>query len=199
MIFSTYIDKVLGHLKMNPFAELIQKYQALNDFTLSQENMDLYKSIREKLESLTSVERKEHDYSYRFNMKSIVISIKPSDDIIVVANTKGCVCYANPNFYAYSGVDEKTIELNPGSFSINTLRHPDMPKSIFEDLWNTINDGKIWSGIICNRNLRNQDYWQIVNIFPIFDNGEIVNYIAFNKKAPESVISEVVNIYRKIS
>ncbi len=183
---------------MNRYEELIQKYQTLNEFTLSQEDMDLYKSFRDKLESYLVSEEETRGYSSRFTDQKNVFGLKPFDDIIVIANIRGCICYANSSFYSYSCVDKAGIDSNPGTFYINNLRHPDMPKTIFKDLWETIRDGRMWSGVICNRNLRNQDYWQIVNIFPIIENGEITNYIAFNKRAPESIIAEIISFYRKI-
>lgn len=179
------------------YPELVKKYQELNEFTLSGEDMELYRSFQDKL--TVALEKADNvTYPERFQLQNNLIHIKPFDDIIVVADLHGHICYGNEEFYKYTGLERECVENDTENLRLNKLRHPDMPKTIFKDLWTTIKEGRMWSGVICNHNLKGQDYWQIVNIFPIIENGEMVNYIAFNKRAPESIIGEIINFYRKI-
>jgi len=61
----------------------------------------------------------------------------------------------------------------------NIVRHPDMPKSIYEELWSTIQSGKCWKGEIKNLRKDGSYYWVNAIIEPEFDrNGEIVGYYA---------------------
>jgi len=49
------------------------------------------------------------------------------------------------------------------------VRHPDMPSSIYEDLWKTIKEGKTWKGEIKNLRKNGSSYWVSAVIEPIFD------------------------------
>jgi diguanylate cyclase (GGDEF)-like protein/PAS domain S-box-containing protein len=61
----------------------------------------------------------------------------------------------------------------------NIVRHPDMPASIYDDLWQTISSGKVWRGEVKNAKKDGGYYWVDVNIDPQFDQeGQIVGYTA---------------------
>lgn len=184
--------------KNNDYQKIIKKYQQLNDFTLSRDDLALYRNIKINLEMNSLSLDDSSIYHHRFNNQVNQIDIKNNDDLILISNVSGGICYGNSSFYQYSLLNKELVEKNPGKYLIKNLRHPDMPSSIYKDLWVTIVAGKMWSGIICNRNLKNQDYWQFVNIFPILEGGKIVNYIAFNKAAPTQVVDEVILLYRVI-
>jgi len=64
----------------------------------------------------------------------------------------------------------------------NIVRHPDMPKELYEDLWSTIKSGKKWRGEIKNRKKDGSYYWVNVNIEPNFTpNGEMYGYTAIRQ------------------
>ena len=59
----------------------------------------------------------------------------------------------------------------------NILRHPDVPKSLYKELWETIQSGKVWSGEIKNKSKDAKTYWLSAIMYPNVDeNGEIVSY-----------------------
>jgi diguanylate cyclase (GGDEF)-like protein/PAS domain S-box-containing protein len=61
----------------------------------------------------------------------------------------------------------------------NIVRHPDMPKSAFEDMWKTIQDGKLWRGEVKNRKKDGTYYWADTRISAESDkNGNTIGYIA---------------------
>jgi len=61
----------------------------------------------------------------------------------------------------------------------NIIRHPDMPKELFANLWSTIQSGKIWNGIIKNRAKDGKAYIVDAHIEPIFGyKNKIIGYIA---------------------
>ena len=62
--------------------------------------------------------------------------------------------------------------------SHNIIRHPDMPKRLFEDLWRTIQSGDIFRGVIKNRAGDNSHYWVNATIMPRTNQkNEIVKYV----------------------
>ncbi|MCD6433526.1 MAG: GGDEF domain-containing protein, partial [Sulfurimonas sp.] len=81
--------------------------------------------------------------------------------------------------------------------SHNIIRHPDMPKSSFKDMWETIENGKVWNGEVKNRKKDGSYYWVEVDISPEFDeNGNMFSYIAIRhditdkKKIEEIAITD---------
>jgi len=76
----------------------------------------------------------------------------------------------------------------------NIMRHPDMPKSLFKDMWETIKSGKVWRGNIKNLKKDGGYYWADTTIEPIFDKkGDIKAYMAIrlditNKVALDELI-----------
>ncbi|MDJ1479563.1 PAS domain S-box protein [Cytophagaceae bacterium YF14B1] len=58
------------------------------------------------------------------------------------------------------------------------VRHPDMPASLYEDLWRTISRGKVWKGEIKNKAKDGSAYWVDVTITPVLgSNGKPIKYI----------------------
>ncbi len=99
------------------------------------------------------------------------------DETSIVSKTDldGIITYVNKQFCEISGYREDELI----GVSHNIIRHPDMPKEIFANMWETIQSNNIWRGVIKNRK-KNGDYY-IVNatIMPVVDNhNNIIEYIA---------------------
>lgn len=63
--------------------------------------------------------------------------------------------------------------------SHNIVRHPDMPVSLYDDLWQTIRSKKVWTGVIKNLKKDGSYYWVDIRIEPVLDSqGEIQSYIS---------------------
>lgn len=99
------------------------------------------------------------------------------DEHIITSRSdpKGNITYASKAFSDVSGYTKEELMGKPH----NIVRHPDMPKEVFKELWKTIKSGKSWSGEIKNLKKNGGYYWVEANITPIFDdNGNIVEYMA---------------------
>jgi diguanylate cyclase (GGDEF)-like protein/PAS domain S-box-containing protein len=77
------------------------------------------------------------------------------------------------------------------------LRHKDMPKEIFEDMWGTITKGEVWKGELKNRKKDGSFYWVSSVITPDCDiNGNVIGYTALRhditdrKKIEEIAITD---------
>ncbi|MDH5716277.1 MAG: diguanylate cyclase [Spirochaetia bacterium] len=87
----------------------------------------------------------------------------------------------------------------------NILRHPDMKKETFKNLWKTIKSGKTWNGEIKNRKKNDGYYWVSAKIMPTYDSkGKINGYasirndITYQKKVEEiSVKDELTGLYNR--
>ena len=109
---------------------------------------------------------------------------KAVDSLLIVSKTdpKGIITYVNDNFCKISGYSKEELIGKPH----NIIRHPDMPKEIFKDMWDTIKRGEIWRGIIKNRKKDGGEYWVEAGIMPIKNSkGEIIEYIALRTDITE--------------
>ena len=66
--------------------------------------------------------------------------------LVSETDEKGLILFANDDFCK---VAEYTVDELIGK-PHNIVRHKDMPKAAFADLWETINSGKVWSGFVKN-------------------------------------------------
>ena len=95
--------------------------------------------------------------------------------IVTKSDIKGIIIYANDNFCKMSGYKKDEVIGKPH----NIVRHPDNPASIFQELWDTIQNKKVWKKVVKNRDKFGNDYWVDTTILPILDEKEnIVEYIA---------------------
>jgi aerotaxis receptor len=97
----------------------------------------------------------------------------PYDELIVSrTNLNGIITYANETFENISGyTNGELIGKNH-----NILRHPDMPKACFEDLWNTIKNEKKWVGNVKNLRKDGGYYWVKATISGVYKDGVLVEY-----------------------
>jgi PAS domain S-box-containing protein len=97
-----------------------------------------------------------------------------SSTILSKGDLDGVITYVNDEFCKISGYS--TIELLGRPHSIT--RHQDTPKHVFEDMWNTIKNGKIWKGTIKNQGKNQDTYIVETTIIPVFsDFGDIEEFI----------------------
>lgn len=74
--------------------------------------------------------------------------VLPDGEVIIThTDTDSRITYANPAFLTSS---EFSLEECLGEPQ-NLVRHPDMPREAFADLWATIRQGRSWTGIVKNR------------------------------------------------
>ena len=95
--------------------------------------------------------------------------------IVSKTNLKGIITYANDMFCEVSGYSREELIGSPH----NIVRHPNVPKSAFYDLWDTIQNKAIWKGIVKNRRKDGSSYIVNATVIPILDNKrEITEYVA---------------------
>jgi aerotaxis receptor len=119
--------------------------------------------------------------------------IKIPKDMIIVSETdaKGTILYANSGFCKIAGYSIDELLGKPH----NMIRHSDMPKIAFEDLWKTIQSGKIWKGIVKNRTKNGNYYWVNATAYPSkTPNGEL-RYISVRIKPTEKEVSNAIALY----
>ncbi len=103
----------------------------------------------------------------------LIETIVPKDELIVSrTDLKGNITYANETFSQISGYEVEELIGKPH----NIVRHPDMPKKIFKELWKTLQEGKSWSGFIKNLRKDRGYYWVYAQISAVKKDGKLVEY-----------------------
>jgi len=115
--------------------------------------------------------------------------------IISQTDLKGVITYANRAFSEVSGYSVNELIGQPH----NIIRHPDMPKIVFEKMWSTIKSGQAWNGLVKNLRKDGRYYWVDSEILPVKDNdNKITGYIAARKSASRKDIQESEENYKKM-
>ena len=117
-------------------------------------------------------------------------------DGVIVSDTdlKGIITYSNRKFCEIAGYDKSELI----GKNHNIVRHPDMPKAAFRDLWETLQKGESWTGTVKNLRKDGRYYWVYSYIAPILKEGEITGYSAVRKPATSSEIEEAEETYEKL-
>ena len=115
--------------------------------------------------------------------------------IISKTDLKGIITYVNTPFCKLAGYSKEELKGKPH----NIIRHPDMPKSVFKQLWETIEKNQKWRGFVKNLRKDGKYYWVEAFIEPIFDeNGNKIGYISVRKPVSEEDKKKYEQIYKEM-
>lgn len=116
----------------------------------------------------------------------------PTGELIVSqTDNDGVITMCNEAFVRMSGFPKEGLIGQPHSI----LRHPDMPAAAFADLWNTVSEGRRWSGYV--KNLRHDGgfYWVYATVIPKVRRGEIVGHTSVRREPSRTKIDEMSALY----
>jgi PAS domain S-box-containing protein len=98
-----------------------------------------------------------------------------ASSIVSITDLKGNITFVNDKFCKLSGYKKEELLGQPH----NIVRSPNMPKSEFENLWDTIQNGQMWKGIVENQKKDGTSYWVDSTIIPITNcKGKISEYLS---------------------
>lgn len=137
------------------------------------------------------------------SVKDFMNYIHMVDEHVITSTTdlKGVITSVSQAFCDISGYSEQELI----GKNHNIVRHPEMPKALYDDLWRTIKQGKPWSGEVKNRKKDGGYYWVKVHISPNFDPlGQMTGYTAVrqdisNEKLIEHMMhtDELTQVYNR--
>lgn len=113
--------------------------------------------------------------------------------IVSRANLNGIITHANDAFVEMSGYTRAELIGAPH----HILRHPDMPKKAFGDLWEALQIRKKWHGYIKNLRKDGAYYWVYATAIPNIRNGVVVGYTSVRRKPSRTRIAEIEPIYQQ--
>lgn len=119
------------------------------------------------------------------DLKQFVDALNASS-IVSKTDTRGVITFVNDTFCEVSGYSREELIGQPHSI----VRHPDSPSTVFEELWNTIQNGSIFKAILKNRRKDGSAYYVNSTIFPLKNQeGEIIEYLAVRHEVTELILS----------
>ncbi|HEJ0424327.1 TPA: PAS domain-containing methyl-accepting chemotaxis protein [Citrobacter koseri] len=119
------------------------------------------------------------------------------DDTTLMSTTdlQSYITHANDTFVQVSGFTLNELLTQPH----NLVRHPDMPKAAFADMWYTLRQGEPWSGIVKNRRKNGDHYWVRANAVPMVREGRVTGYMSIRTRATDEEIAAVEPLYKALN
>ncbi len=141
-----------------------------------------YSAIREDITSQKNVEKLSFDLNQKIKLVELKnyenqLLLESFDKNIISSKTdlRGVVTYVSEAFCKISGFEKEELL----GMTHNVVRHADMPKELFTDLWNTLLQKKVWHGEIKNRTKNGGYYWVEAIISPLYSsNNQHIGYSA---------------------
>lgn len=109
-------------------------------------------------------------------------AVEQSPASIVITNPQGMITYVNPQFTKLTGyTPAEVMEKSP-----NIVKSGQVPREVYEDMWQTLLAGKTWRGEFLNKKKNGELYWEQAIMSPVFDRDrQIINFIAIKENITE--------------
>ncbi|MBU0475413.1 MAG: PAS domain-containing protein [Bacteroidetes bacterium] len=127
---------------------------------------------------------------------SIEKVMREDDFIVSKTDTKGIITYCNEIFIEFAKYSNRELL----GQNHNIIRHPDMPRTIYKLLWETIKSDKEINAYVKNMASDGSYYWVIANITPVKnENGKIVGYYSVRRKPNRTILDKtIIPFYQKL-
>lgn len=118
-----------------------------------------------------------------------------SEQLVSITDLEGRITYANDEFCEVAGysLDELTGQHH------NIVRHPNMPKAAFGDLWSKLKRGDSWRGMVKNRCKNGDFYWVDAYVTPLYENNKITGYQSVRTKPSSNQKKKAQQFYDKLN
>lgn len=114
--------------------------------------------------------------------------------LVSETDEKGIIRFANNDFCKIAQYSIEELMGKPH----NMVRHEDMPKAAFNDLWETVKKGTIWTGYVKNSTKDGGYYWVYATIYPYESYDGTKGYLSCRKKASKEEIEIHERLYKKL-
>lgn len=114
--------------------------------------------------------------------------------LVSETDAKGIIRFANEDFCK---IAEYTIDELIGQ-PHNIVRHPDMPRAAFKSLWDTVQNGEVWTGYVKNATKSGGFYWVFATVYPFESCDGSLGYLSCRRKASREEIDEHIALYKEL-
>ena len=120
-----------------------------------------------------------------------------NDSSFLVSETdeKGNVIFANEEFCR---VAEYSLEELLGK-PHNLVRHKDMPRAAFQDLWDTVKSGEVWNGFVKNSTKSGGYYWVFATVYPFKNEQGKQCYLSCRRVPSREDVQKYSELYKTMS
>lgn len=119
------------------------------------------------------------------------------ENVFIYSRTdpKGRITEANQAFADLSGYAIEEMVGQPH----NLIRHPDMPKEAFADMWKSLKAGRPWQGLVKNRRKDGGYYWVLATVSPVrAEDGQVIGFQSLRRKPSRESVKAASDAYRRI-
>ena len=121
--------------------------------------------------------------------------LKSDDFLVSQTDEKGIILFANDDFCKAAGYSINELIGKPHSI----VRHPDMPKAAFKDLWDTVKKGNVWTGYVKNKTKDGGYYWVFATVYPMNDpHTNEKKYLSCRRKPSSQEIAQAEALYKTL-
>lgn len=118
--------------------------------------------------------------------------LQDDDFLVSQTNDKGIIIFANDDFCKVAGYNIDELIGRPH----NIVRHEDMPKAAFDDLWKTVSQNQIWHGYVKNKTKDGGYYWVYATVYPLYDEQrQSRTYLSCRRKPSRVEIAQAESLY----
>ncbi|QUJ69283.1 methyl-accepting chemotaxis protein (plasmid) [Photobacterium sp. GJ3] len=122
------------------------------------------------------------------------VTFPAGEQLVSTTDLKGNITYCNPCFCQVAGYQEAELLGKPH----NVIRHQDMPKAAFADMWKHLKLGHAWRGVVKNRTKNGGYYWVDAYVTPIYEQSKIVGYQSVRVKPTPEMVRTASQAYRAL-
>ncbi len=115
------------------------------------------------------------------------------DDLYLLSETdeKGIITYASRSFCKVAGYTNEELIGQPH----NIVRHPDMPRAAFKELWDDVSTKGYWTGIVKNAVKNGGYYWVYATVLKSVDKSGKISYVSIRTKPSREEIQKAQELY----
>lgn len=114
--------------------------------------------------------------------------------LITTTNERGVIQDCNDAFAEISGFTREELVGQPH----NIIRHPDMPESVFQHMWDTLKSGQPWMGVVKNRSRDGGFYWVSAYVTPVRENNQVVGFESVRSRPHAEWVQRAEKAYARM-
>ncbi|WP_166425611.1 methyl-accepting chemotaxis protein [Paraglaciecola sp. 20A4] len=123
------------------------------------------------------------------------VAVDVGQELVSTTDTQGVIQYVNDHFCTVSGFTREELI---GQHH-NIVRHPEMPKAAFADMWSKLKSKQAWRGAVKNRCKGGGYYWVDAFVTPLYENGQLIGFQSVRTKLTNPFKDKAQRLYSKLN
>ncbi|WP_018692386.1 methyl-accepting chemotaxis protein [Algicola sagamiensis] len=115
--------------------------------------------------------------------------------LVSTTDLRGVITYANESFCEVAGFTEEELV----GKNHNIVRHPDMPRAAFQELWDKLKLKQSWRGIVKNRCKDGRFYWVDAYVTPLYQGNTVTGYQSVRIRPQPEHLERAKKLYAQLN